>query len=193
MIVYTTVTTDHELQQILELQQENLPTAISEETQKTEGFVTVHHSFDLLDRMNKACPHIIAKNGEKVVGYALCMHPKFGDEIEVLRPMFKEIGRVIKDPSTTRQDESFGLAFGVTMDEFIVMGQVCIHKDFRKQGIFRKLYDHMLKEISPGFKAIITEVDRKNTRSLEAHYAIGFRTLSRYNSDGKDWELIVLT
>ena len=183
MIVYTTVTSDQELEQILELQQENLPTAISEETQKTEGFVTVHHSFDLLDPMNKACPHIIAKNGEMVVGYALCMHPKFGDEIEVLRPMFREIGRVINSPSTKLR---------LKKDEFIVMGQVCIHKDFRKQGIFRKLYDHMQKEISPRFKAIITEVDRKNTRSLEAHYAIGFQTLSEYSSDGKDWELITL-
>ena len=184
MIVYTTVTTDHELQQILELQQENLPTAISEETQKTEGFVTVHHSFDLLKRMNETCPHIIAKDEDKVVGYALCMHPKFGKEIEVLLPMFREIKRVFKDSST---------AICVTSDEFIVMGQVCIHKDFRKKGIFRKLYEHMLKEIAPKFKAIITEVDRKNMRSLNAHYAIGFQTLSQYKSDGKDWELIVLT
>lgn len=184
MIIYTTANTDHELRQILQLQQENLPAAISEETQKTQGFVTVHHSFELLKRMNRSCPHILAKDEDQVIGYALCMHPKFSNEIEVLRPMFKQISPVLNDPLTS---------VGVFADNFIVMGQVCIHKDYRKQGIFRKLYSFMLKEIAPKFKAIITEVDINNKRSLDAHYAIGFKLLTQYSSDGKDWELILLT
>lgn len=184
MIAYTIVTTDKELKQILKLQRENLPTALSEEIKKTEGYVTVEHSFDLLKRMNDTCPHIIAKDGDRVIGYALSMHPKFGNSIVVLLPMFEQISIVLKNPST---------ALGLTSNNFIVMGQICIHKDYRKQGIFRKLYETQLKKIAPRFTKIITEVDRKNTRSLEAHYAIGFKTLSRYSSDGRNWELILFS
>lgn len=184
MITYHRASTVDELHQILALQQENLPTALSEEIQKREGFVTVHHDFDLLKRMNDACPHIIATDGERLVGYTLCMHPKFGDEIEVLRPMFKEIHRLINDPKTS---------FKLTTDNFIVMGQVCIDANYRKQGIFRKLYETMLVEIRPQFESIITEVDQKNARSLKAHYAIGFKLLSRYSSEGHQWELISLS
>ena len=54
MIYYKTASTIEELNQILALQQENLPEAISEEEQKLEGFVTVRHTFDMLNRVNDA-------------------------------------------------------------------------------------------------------------------------------------------
>jgi predicted GNAT family N-acyltransferase len=176
MIRYKTASTAEELHQILALQQENLPEAVSEEEKILEGFVTVHHTFDLLKRMNDVCAHIIAKNKNTVVGYSLCMHPKFREEIEVLQPMFTEIKNVLSD-----------------IDRYIVMGQICIAKGFRKQGVFRKLYETMLMEIQPQFKSIITEVDLKNNRSLHAHYAVGFQLLSTYHSGGQDWALISLS
>ena len=175
MIQYKTVSTKDELEQILRLQKTNLPTSLSSEEKKKEGFVTVDHDFDLLKLMNEACPHIIATQGTEVVGYTLCMHPKFGDEIEVLKSMFAEIGNISKP-----------------FNSFVIMGQVCVDKDYRKQGLFRKLYNKMQEETSKRFDAIITEVDATNQRSLKAHYAIGFKTLSKYKGDGRDWELIYL-
>ncbi len=175
MITYTTVSNSEELKQILALQRANIPTAISSEDKLKEGFVTVHHDFNILKEMNDACPHIIAKCNDQVVGYALCMHPKFGEDIEVLKPMFTEINRVID-----------------TTESWIVMGQVCIDKAFRKQGIFRSLYIRMLEEITPEFSTIITEVDTSNVRSLNAHYGIGFKQLATYKADGRNWELIYL-
>lgn len=142
---------------------------------KKEGFVTVCHTYDMLYRMNKICPHIIAKEGEKVVGYALCMHPKFANEIEVLEPMFTEIASLLSKASS-----------------YIVMGQICIARNYRKKGIFRKLYEAMKIFVGPEFSWIITEVDSKNTRSLNAHYAIGFTNLKTYRSGGQDWKLIAL-
>lgn len=176
MIHYKSASTIEELNQILALQLENLPGAVSEEEQILEGFVTVHHTFDLLKRMNDVCAHIIAIFKGKVVGYSLCMHPKFGDEIEVLQPMFAEIKKVVTDG-----------------ENFMVMGQICIDKEYRKRGVFRKLYETMLKEIQPQFNTIITEVDLKNSRSLKAHYAVGFKLLSSYHSGGQDWVLISLS
>jgi len=175
MISYKRASLKVELEQILQLQYDNLPSVVSEETKKKEGFVTVHHDFNILDRMNEVCPHIIATVDEKVVGYALCMHPKFGNEIAVLGPMFTEIQRIL----------------GVK-EKFIAMGQVCVDKAYRRKGVFRELYSYMLEEIQPEFSCIITEVDIQNIRSLEAHYAVGFKLLSRYQSGGHEWELIRL-
>jgi predicted GNAT family N-acyltransferase len=175
MIRYKTVSTKKELEQILALQKTNLPNSLSSAEKKKEGFVTVHHGFDLLKRMNESCPHIIATRGMQVIGYTLCMHPKFGDEIEVLKSMFAEIENTSKP-----------------FKSFIIMGQVCVDKDYRKQGVFRELYNKMKETTSTEFEAIITEVDATNQRSLKAHYAIGFKTLSKYKGDGRDWELIYL-
>lgn len=175
MITYCRASSDKELHEILMLQQQNLPLALSSEERKKEGFVTVSHSFDILRQMNDTCAHIIAKNDDHVVGYALCMHPKFANEINVLRPMFEEI------ESLTPKIEGY-----------LAMGQICIDKAFRKMGLFRNLYQTMQTFATPEFAWIITEVDAKNARSLQAHYAIGFRDLKTYNSDGQEWKLIGL-
>lgn len=174
MISYTLSTSEDELQQILHLQQRNLPNAVSEAAQKTEGFVTVQHELPLLKAMHEKCPHILAKDGDTVVGYALSMHPDFGESIEVLKPMFKELQLL---PSC---------------EGFVIMGQICIDKDYRKQGIFRTLYTTMRAHLIPPFSAIVTEVDATNTRSLQAHYAVGFKELGKYTAGGQEWVLIRL-
>ena len=175
MIICKQVSEEAELVQILKLQQQNLSAILKESERKHEGFVTVSHTLDMLKEMNHACPHIIAESNGKVVGYALCMHPQFADTIEVLKPMFYEINKTL--PKT---------------ENYLIMGQICIAKAYRRQGIFRKLYETMQNSIAPNFKSIITEVDRKNTRSINAHYAVGFEHLKSYQSGGQQWELIIL-
>ncbi len=174
-ITYGQVTSEDELEQILALQQKNLPQFLSLEEKEREGFVTVCHSFEILQRMNMVCPHIIAKSKDAVVGYALCMDPQFADDIDVLKPMFVEIDALFSNNET-----------------YLAMGQICIDKDYRKMGIFRKLYETMSTTVYPTYSLIITEVDALNTRSLNAHYAIGFKELKSYSSGGQDWKLIGL-
>jgi len=173
MITYTTVTTNNELSQILTLQQKNLPTSISEKEKEKEGFVTVQHDFDILKKMNDQQPHIIAKEGENVIGYALSMVSAFKNDIEVLKPMFEKIDANL-DPQKS----------------YITMGQICIDKNYRKQGIFKGLYYKMQSELSSQFDLLITEVAANNARSLSAHYAIGFFDLLVYQSDQITWHLI---
>ncbi|MCX2718292.1 GNAT family N-acetyltransferase [Lentiprolixibacter aurantiacus] len=174
-ISYTKVSSEDELLQVLELQKANLPSALSEVESGQEGFVTVVHSLALLRRMNDRCPHVLAKSGNNVVGYALSMHPDFSREIDILKPMFREIEKAV--PSR---------------EPYLIMGQICIDKAYRKQGIFRGLYHKMLEYYQKEYQQIITEVDERNQRSLKAHYSIGFKELSRYQSSGRYWHLIVL-
>jgi len=175
MVTYKRVETTFELKQILELQQRNLFTNLTDEERLQEGFVTVSHTLDILMKMNAVCPHIIARDEDKVVGYALCMHPRFSEEIDILKPMFLEIKKIY--PKT---------------EKFIVMGQICIDKAYRGKSVFRMLYETMKQKTSNEYDTIITEVDAKNQRSLNAHYAIGFKHLKTHNSNGSSWELIVL-
>ncbi|MGW9684280.1 N-acetyltransferase family protein [Flagellimonas sp. 2504JD1-5] len=175
MIHFTQASTTDHLEQILELQQQNLPKNLTANEKELEGFLTVEHSLPILKEMNDVCGHIIALDHEKVIAYALCMHPKFAESIEVLKPMFHEINQVVKGKSN-----------------YMVMGQVCVAKSHRGKGLFRRLYETMKEKLPDGFDSIITEVDAKNHRSIKAHEAIGFIELKRYSSDGKDWLLIVL-
>lgn len=172
-VEYSRARNCNELEEILKLQRQNLASNISKETIQKEGFVTVSHTLELLQKMNDTCPHIVAKDKDRVVGYALCMHPNFSNEIPILQSMFKELRSILS------KDESF-----------IVMGQVCIEKEYRGKGIFRGLYNAMKHAVMPKFKYIVTEVDAANQRSLNAHLAIGFKTIKKYHSDGREWYLI---
>lgn len=172
-IIFTTATTSDELLQILSLQKMNLKSAVSELEIAHEGFVTVEHDYGLLQRMNAVCAHIIAKDGDSVVGYALSMDPSFADAIVVLQPMFDELKKR-------------------NILDFLAMGQICVAKTHRKQGIFRGLYEEMKKASYPKYESIVTEVDATNARSLGAHRAVGFTIICTYHSFGQDWELISL-
>ncbi len=172
-IEYTSVRHKEELLQILELQQKNLSSNISEAEKEKEGFVTVEHDIDILNKMNDQQPHIIAKHNDKVIGYTLCMTSMFGNDIEVLKPMFTKIEEHLKNDTT-----------------YIVMGQVCIDKAYRGQGVFRGLYQQMKIELQEKYNLLITEVAANNLRSMRAHKAVGFKTLIVYNVDDMEWHLI---
>lgn len=165
-----------ELQQILAIQQNNLRHKLSAEEIEKEGFVTVKHDLELLESMNAVCGHIIAKDADVVVGYALCMHPLFCDDIPVLKPMFTELYPVLSPGY-----------------RYMVMGQICVAKGYRGKGIFKGLYHHMSEMLKYDYDGIITEVDAKNLRSMNAHRAAGFEAIGTYSSGGQDWQLLRLS
>ncbi len=173
-ITYKRAATVDEFEQILMLQNNNFPTSVAEEEKLFEGFVTVKHTLEVLKKMNQRCPHILAVCDDEVVGYALCMHPSFKNEIEILKPMFVQIEKSI-DPDL----------------KFVAMGQICIHKNFRKQGLFKGLYNMMELELRAQYDAVITEVDSENSRSMNAHSGAGFKCISKYKADGHDWNLLI--
>ncbi len=175
MLIYKQADSDIELRQILTLRQANLPKNLTKEEKAKEGFLTVEHSFELLKAMNEVCKHTIAVSEDKIIGYALSMRPSFGDKIPMLKPMLAEIKKV------------------VPLDyNYIIMGQICIAKNYRGKGIFRGLYKAMKEFLPNNINKIITEVDIKNTRSITAHQAIGFKELKRYWVDDKEWSIVVL-
>lgn len=174
MVHYTQVSSDDELCQILMLQQLNLAKNLSPEEILSQGFVTVEHDFESLRLLNQEHPHTIAKENNKVVGYALSMHPKFKNVIPILKPMFSEISKYKTDCN------------------YMAMGQICIAKTHRGQGLFRGLYDAMRRNLPQDMDCIITEVDYKNKRSMQAHRALGFKEISKYKANEKEWSLIVL-
>lgn len=173
MITYQLTKSDKDLEEILELQKKNLPDNISVSEKKKEGFVTVKHNLALLKKMHKVLPHSIAKYNDKVISYALSMDKINQDDIPVLKPMFKEIETVF-------------------FKNYIVMGQICIDKNFRGKGVFKNIYSFMAKTFSAKYNAIITEIDYKNTRSINAHKSVGFKEIKRYSANNQDWSIVKL-
>lgn len=172
MITYKRATSDSELYQILAIQKRALKINISLKEQQEQGYITVPHTFDILKKMNDACPHILALDKDAVVGYALVMLRSFRFEMPVLIPMFETADRLLAGR------------------DYVTMGQVCIDKAYRGKGVFRGMYTYYKEQLSPTFDCLFTEVATANTRSIEAHKSIGFKILDTQTTDGTSWSMV---
>ncbi len=172
--VYRPAQSETELLQILELQQANLFEHVTPEVRDREGFVKIQHNLPLLRKMQAACPQIVALDGGELAGYALCMHPSLEADIPDLIPMFDYLRKTMP--------KDF---------DFRVMGQVCVAAAYRQQGHFRKLYETLRDACQP--LPIITEIASINTRSLQAHLAVGFKRLGSHQEGEFCWDVVILT
>lgn len=179
MIKLTTVESTEELEQILALQQRNLQQNIDQTEIQTQGFVTMIHDVDVLQQMHKLAPSVVAKDGEKLIGYALVMLKECRELFPPLEPMFKNF-------------DHLEYRFRPLNDyRFYVMGQVCIDKQYRRTGLFDQLYQKHKEIYSGQFDFIVTEVSTRNLRSLRAHQRVGFETLNTYCDELDEWSVIL--
>ena len=174
------VESEGQIREIMDLQKSNVKQVLSHSEIRQEGFVTCQHNFELLRQMNVPHAHTVIVDDGKVVGYALVMLPEWRGKIKVLESMFLQMEQI--------------RFRGKSLDEynFLIMGQVCIAKSHRGQGLFKKMYQEYSERLSPHFDFCITEVDATNKRSLSAHLAEGWEMLHQYQpGDGHDWVMII--
>ena len=180
MINYTTATTQKQLEEILLLQKENLAAEVSKEELQSQGFVTVNHSYAQLRKLNDIEKHIIALDDDKVIGYVLAMTKQSKFELPILILMFDIFSILIYENKI------------ITDYNFIVVGQVCISKNYRGKGIFNECYEQYKNYYKAKYDFAITEIASTNLRSLSAHKKIGFEVIHTYESSNKITWIIVL-
>ncbi|WP_276482823.1 GNAT family N-acetyltransferase [Paraflavitalea pollutisoli] len=179
MYTATTVSTDQELEQILELQRQNLKQFISPEEKQEQGFLTVQFDLPLLQQLHAIAPSVIIKHQDEVVAYAMTV-------LLESRPLYKQI-----DAMFASFDQAQWKGKPLHDYSFYVMGQVCVSKAHRGQGLFDQLYAHHKTVYSPRFDFIITEISTSNTRSIQAHKRVGFETIYTYPDAIDTWNIVV--
>lgn len=174
---------DSEIEAVLRLQAANHPSALSAEAIASQGFVTVRHEPDVLQRMSHVAPGIVAVADARVVGYALVMPRTFAADVPILAPLFAML--------ETLSWKGVPLA---PNPRWFVMGQICIAANYRGRGVFEGLYLAMAAHYHDRYDFTVTEVAARNTRSLRAHTKVGFETLHVYPDEttGERWHVIAL-
>ena len=179
-IRYTTVSSPRDVEQILALQALNHRDDVDAETAAREGFTSVRHDPGVLHAMNRTHPAAIARDGDVLAGYCLMMPREFRDRVPILRPMF-----ALLDTLSWRGE---ALA---TNPRWFVMGQVCVAKAFRGQGVFDGTYHALREAYRRDYDFTVTEISQRNPRSLRAHRRVGFETLHVYPEGDETWEVVV--
>lgn len=179
MLYSTLISSDDELQQILHLQQLYLRGNNDAAEEKEQGFVTVHHSFEVLYQMHQLSPSVIVKDDDKVVAYALTMVNECRNLIPVLLPMFDMFDRIEYGGKPLKEYK------------FYVMGQIGVHKDYRGKGLVKLLYDKHREVYGAQYDFIITEIASRNGRSMRAHEKTGFKTIYQFTDETDKWNIVL--
>jgi ribosomal protein S18 acetylase RimI-like enzyme len=175
----TRVSGPSEIIGIRDLQVLNLRQNITAEEAIEQGFLTAAYTIDYLQEMNSVSPSIIAKDGNKVVGYALVATKDSRKGHDLIEGLFDAIdeceynGKTLKDVN------------------YVVVGQLCVAKEYRGQGLVQKLYGHFRDCLSNEFTYLITDVAQANVRSLKAHKKRGFKVINELMYGGFGWDIVL--
>ena len=173
--------TDQELLGILNLQRSNLRQNLTEEEMQNQGFVTLEYDFDFLKAMPAGNHHVIAKDGEEVIGYALLMDRSTNHLMTTgagIFPIFHEIeykGKKFRDIN------------------YVSVGQVCVAKDYAGRGLLKRMYDYYKESYEHLYDLAMTDIALQNKRSIKAPLKSGFEIVKTFlEPDAQEnWEIVV--
>jgi L-amino acid N-acyltransferase YncA len=75
---------------------------------------------------------------------------------------------------------------------YIVVGQVCVAKGYRGQGVLDNCYAEYKKKFKDKYDFAVTEIATKNQRSINAHKRIGFVEIHRFTGpDNVEWSIVI--
>jgi len=173
------VTDLEELIGIKDLQALNLKKNIDSETALTQGFLTAEYTLEYLNAMHDVSPSIIAKDRDKVVGYALVATKEIRNGHDLIADLFNVIdtksykGQLLKEVN------------------YVVVGQLCVAEAYRGKGLVKKMYDYYRDCLSSEYEYLITDVAQANTRSLNAHKKSDFQVIDTLVYDGVRFDLVL--
>lgn len=173
------VSHDEELIQIANLSGTNHVSHLSDEVKASEGFVTWSYIPEVLRKLHDIHPSVIVKDGDKVVGYALVLLRGSAVIYEPLKEMLAYF--------STLQYQGKPL-----LDHRVYfMGQICVDKDHRGQGVVDRLYQFHRQALSSQYDLLVTEIATRNVRSMKAHQKVGFITINTYKDATDEWNVVL--
>jgi ribosomal protein S18 acetylase RimI-like enzyme len=179
MINISRVSNNSDLEAIRNLQQLNLKENISPLEAEDQGFLTASYSMEFLTQMHEASPAIVAKDGDRIAGYALVAVQSVRQNHDLIEGLFNAIDVLPFD--------------GKSMAElkYVVVGQLCVAKEYRGMGLVQKMYNHFRDCLQDTYDYCATDVAQANIRSLKAHKKTGFQVAGTLTYGGVPWDIVV--
>lgn len=163
---------------LVELQRANLATKLSVSEQKSEGFLSGYLDVPVLRECNHdGCVLVIAHHDEPI-GFLAMHRPQF----KLIPPLELAMLAVLNGMTVERKK----------FNEWqpCMCGPVCIAKEFRGQGLFEKLYEHV-PEFAGDCDLVVTLISTDNQRSLAAHRKVGLKAINQFFWEGREFFVLV--
>jgi GNAT superfamily N-acetyltransferase len=163
---------------ILALQQRYHLEAVAPEAHGTQGFVFARHTRDILARFAAELPQVVARHGDRIVGYTLAMPVSMRDALPELVPMFEQFDRAAFRGRPVREHR------------YMAGGQVCVAEEARGQGLIGRLYGECGRRLPAAYELCVTEISERNQVSIRAHLRYGFEVIGTYHDGVEPWAVV---
>ncbi len=141
---------------ILELQELYLVSNLTVE-ERVDGFVTTPFTVDLLIEVIEKKGLFIAKINNKIIAYAFAASWEFYSQWPIFEYMISMFSRYkFRD-------------FDLNTNTSFQYGPVCIHKDYRGQGLIKTLFEFMRITVVKNYPLSVTFINKINIPSTKAH------------------------
>ena len=170
--------TDNDYPGILTLQDANLFENLSEEARQ-EGFLSARFSAEQFERMNRDAAIVVAQDAGRIAGYACSAAVEDSRRYPILAAMIATFGRTT-DPGMPLADT-----------RACIYGPVCLERDARGRGVFRKLIHALKLELAGRYDIAAAFISKSNTRSLAAHVdGLGMTIAGEFEYAGKSYWIV---
>lgn len=139
----------------------------------------VPHQLSDLQHFSAYAPQLILKEDRKVVGYLLAMSKSLRETVPMLKPMFEQIDQITYSGKEIRDSN------------YLIVGQVCVGKEFRGLGWIDKMFDEYRKLFEEKYDFAITEIVTTNSRSIRAHLRVGFEIIHTFQDEFQEWNIVL--
>jgi len=147
---------DH-IEEVLTLHYRYQIDSISDED-KLDGFITTAFTEEhLLNLIQEEDGLFIVCIDQKIVAYAMAASWGFWSQWPMFQFMIQNLG------------DSNYLEQKVTVENSYQYGPVCVDRSFRGKGVFERVFDFCLSEMSKRYPIMVTFINQNNPRSYEAH------------------------
>lgn len=156
-MITVTQATIKDIDGVLALLKANHVNSMTEE-EKKNGFVTTNMTVEQMTRLIEQENGVtVAKDGEKVVAFALAASWDYWKEWPFFQNMITLLPENIYngEPLSTQNSYQYG--------------PVCVDKDYRGKGIFEQVFFASLANMEKRFPYMATFVNKVNPRSFAAH------------------------
>ncbi len=162
---------------ILALQQANLRKNIAEDEAFSQGFLMAEYNLPFLEKLHAKSPSIIAKSADKIVGYSIVALVEEARQHDLLADLVRNIERCTY--------------MGRPIDNYAIVGQLCVDKQFRGQDLVQRLYGAFRDHYADQYMYCVTDVAQANNRSLKAHQKRGFQVIDTLEYGGIGWDIVL--
>lgn len=172
-----------DLDDVLELHYRYQVDSIAEQDKK-DGFVTTPFTMEeLTDLINKEKGLFIAEKDGRVVAYVMAASWEFWSKWPMFAFMIKNLPNLKYQGHTLSTENSYQY------------GPICIDKSIRGTGVLEQIFGFAKEKMSGRFPILVTFVNKKNSRSYEAHTRkLGLDVIKEFEfNNNLYYEMVCLT